>query len=135
MKRPIWSDLDLVRCPIHYGLCTDEKQYEAELERLRVPHADRSPFISNSHSHATAHHLDNKGTGKTCVIVCMRPGAARTGIEIAGLLVHEAVHIWQEIRRNIGEHEPSSEFEAYSLQTIAQELMWLYREQIVKHRR
>lgn len=42
-----------------------------------------------------------------------------------GLVIHEAVHIWQEIRTMMNEKEPSIEFEAYSIQRIAQDLMYL----------
>jgi len=52
----------------------------------------------------------------------------RSLIETYGLLLHEAVHIWQRIRRLMGEYEPSKEFEAYSIQAIAQDLFAMYEE-------
>ena len=39
------------------------------------------------------------------------------------MLLHEAVHIWQIVKRRMGEREPSVEFEAYSIQAIAQDLL------------
>ena len=64
-------------------------------------------------------------TGKAIAIVTVRDGAEkqRSLIEIIGLLVHEATHIWQEVRSVMGEKEPSVEFEAYSVQAITQELL------------
>lgn len=50
----------------------------------------------------------------------------RSLIEIHGLLLHEAVHIWQQVRKRMGEREPSTEFEAYSIQTISQDLFEMY---------
>lgn len=47
-------------------------------------------------------------------------------IEIHGLLLHEAVHIWQQVRELMGESEPSTEFEAYSIQAISQDLFEMY---------
>lgn len=47
-------------------------------------------------------------------------------IQIHGLLLHEAVHIWQEIAQLMGEENPSVEFEAYSIQAIAQDLFEMY---------
>lgn len=52
----------------------------------------------------------------------------RSLIETYGLLLHEAVHIWQRIKRLMGEYEPSKEFEAYSIQAIAQDLFAMYEE-------
>ncbi|MBJ9481174.1 hypothetical protein [Acinetobacter baumannii] len=47
-------------------------------------------------------------------------------IQVHGLLLHEAVHIWQEAALVMGEENPSIEFEAYSIQAIAQDLFELY---------
>lgn len=60
--------------------------------------------------------------GLAC-IVAMRGVADKTPIEIAGLLVHEAVHVWQQYADEIGERQPGREQEAYAIQSIAQELM------------
>ncbi len=62
--------------------------------------------------------------GKTRILVTVRPGAEKehSPVEIAGILVHEATHVWQEVRASMGEREPSTEFEAYSMQAIFQEL-------------
>ena len=48
--------------------------------------------------------------------------------QIHGLLLHEAVHIWQELREKMGEESPSAEFEAYTVQSIAQNLFEMYEE-------
>ncbi|MEL7086832.1 MAG: hypothetical protein AAGL98_00070 [Planctomycetota bacterium] len=46
--------------------------------------------------------------------------------ETVGILAHEAVHVWQDIRDGIGEKEPSSELEAYGVQSIASDLFSAY---------
>lgn len=48
--------------------------------------------------------------------------------QVHALLVHEAVHLWQDARRVLGEKEPSAEFEAYAVQSISQRLMEAYDE-------
>lgn len=53
-------------------------------------------------------------------------------IQVYGLLLHEAVHVWQKMKKLMGEREPSSEFEAYSIQAIAQDLFKMYEESEVK---
>ncbi|CAM0816916.1 hypothetical protein ACXP5J_18250 [Acinetobacter baumannii] len=61
-------------------------------------------------------------------VVQLGDTSERKLIEIYGLLLHEAVHVWQKIKKLIGEREPSSEFEADSIQAIAQDLFKMYEE-------
>ncbi|WP_332604774.1 hypothetical protein [Acinetobacter sp. ESBL14] len=56
----------------------------------------------------------------------------RNPIEVFGLLLHEAVHVWQKVRLLMGERDPSTEFEAYSIQAIAQDLFKMYEESEVR---
>jgi hypothetical protein len=53
-------------------------------------------------------------------------------LQVYGLLLHEAVHVWQIVKRRMGEREPSLEFEAYSIQAIAQDLFEMYEASEVK---
>lgn len=48
-------------------------------------------------------------------------------IEIAGLMAHEAVHVFQHICDDMGENSPSHEFQAYSIQFIFQQLMAAFK--------
>lgn len=61
-------------------------------------------------------------------IVQIGDTSERTSVEIHGLLLHEDVHVWQRIRQRMGEREPSIEFEAYSIQRIAQDLFSMFEE-------
>lgn len=119
-----WLERSLFLAP-YYTLCTTEKQFRAELRKLKAPTADTTSFLASKTANATTHFLTNED-GKTLAIVTLPIEAhnTRTPIEIAGLLVHEAVHIWQEAAEMVGEHEPSAELEAYGVQTISQHLMW-----------
>ncbi|MCO8044983.1 hypothetical protein NI467_06380 [Acinetobacter bohemicus] len=61
-------------------------------------------------------------------IVQIGDTSERTSVEIHGLLLHEAVHVWQRIKQRMGESNPSTEFEAYSIQSIAQDLFAMFEE-------
>lgn len=69
----------------------------------------------------------------TYAIVQLGDTSERDLIEVYGLLLHESVHVWQRIRKLMGEREPSSEFEAYSIQAIAQDLFEMYQASEVKY--
>lgn len=66
--------------------------------------------------------------GKNCVLVTIaeRIDKKRDRLGIVGLIVHEATHVWQYVRRDIGETEPSVEFEAYAMQSITTQLCDAY---------
>jgi hypothetical protein len=106
-------------------MCQSEKEFRKELKRLGIPKKDRPEFI-NPGANATVHFFEKDNA--TSAIVCIGNREGRTHNQVCGLLVHEAVHIWQEIKSNIGEKNPSLEFEAYSIQTIAQRLIEAYRK-------
>ncbi|WP_151829183.1 hypothetical protein [Acinetobacter nosocomialis] len=65
-------------------------------------------------------------------IVQIGDTADKGQIQVYGLLLHEAVHIWQIVKRRMGEREPSVEFEAYSIQAIAQDLFEMFEASEVK---
>ena len=118
--RPRWLDRRIAHPGPFLCLCLSEAEFHRALAHLKVP---RSDWMGSGHSHATAHSFEApEGRGLT-VIVCLQDAAGRNPIEVAGLLVHEAVHAWQRYADWIGEKEPGNEQEAYAVQAIAQELM------------
>jgi len=121
-----WCARDTFILPMSYTACFSETAFRRELRRLRLP-AHAQPAFLNPSSNATTHFFE-RGDGSAAAIVCMPPDVEADPIQVACLLVHEAVHIWQESMRLIGEEKPSAEFEAYGIQTISQELMYLYAE-------
>lgn len=111
-----------VPCP-YFGLALTESDYLKAMKRLKV--TNPPPWVS-ANANATAHTLTKDGD--ITVLVCLRPRKNITLEQTHSLLVHEAVHIWQEIRDHIGESKPSSEFEAYTVQWLSQQLFYAYRD-------
>jgi hypothetical protein len=74
----------------------------------------------------------NRKTNELCAIVSLSESAQknRNAIEMAGLLVHEAVHVWQAYAEHMGEERPGEEQEAYAIQSISQSLMAEYARRI-----
>lgn len=120
-----WCDRGLFVSPCHYTVCATKKVFRRELRRLKVQKAERPPFVSPG-ANATTHFFESGA--RHAAIVCIEAGE-HGSIEIAAMLVHEAVHIWQNVRTIVGEEKPSSEFEAYAIQAISQELMTEFERQ------
>ncbi len=123
-----WLDRSLIVGP-YLTLCTSEEDYKKTLAHLEVP-TPHNKWVSDD-ANATMHEFTHPTKG-ICCIVCVRPNDAKTGIQMASLMIHEAVHVVQAYMDYIGERNPSTEFQAYSIQNVAQELMQSYAEQMVK---
>lgn len=117
--KPAWLDRRIACEGPYLTLCLSDEEFHGALQD--IGHQDRFPSV-NKFADATMHTLENQD-GKTVCIVCLRDWKGRNPIEVAGLLVHEAVHVWQGYCIDIGEREPGKEQEAYGIQAIAQELM------------
>lgn len=103
------------------SLCLSEPEFRAALAHLEI--RDESiKFMTNEWSHATTTFVRSPAHG-LCAIVALPSHEGRGPVEVAGLLVHEAVHVWQRWARDIGEENPGDEQEAYAVQSISQELM------------
>lgn len=123
--KPLWLQRSLVVGP-YYTLCLAEDAFRKEAKRLKW--ADPGRWIRTDMADATTHHAVS-ADGSPCSIVCVRDAAGRDPIVVAGLLVHEAVHIWQRWCSDHGEDSPGDEVEAYAVQWISQQLMWEFVRQ------
>lgn len=121
-----WCDRNPMPHMRHYALVTSENAMRAELANVNEPFD--FPWI-NKGANATVHYFSETEHHCTAAIVAIDAKPGRTGIQVAALLCHEAVHLFQRYCQDINESEPSSEFQAYSIQWIAQELMTQYVRQ------
>ena len=126
-KRPDWRDRRIAAPGPFLCLCLDEASFHRALADCGIK--DRPEFMASEHAHATTHHVSHHKTGAAACIVALGDWTGRSPVEVAGLLVHEAVHVWQRYCDLIGERRPGDEQEAYAIQSIAQELMQSFAEQ------
>lgn len=122
-----WLERALISHPHYIALCLRPKDFERELKKLKVPKSERPPYHSRPGVDCTVWTIEAKG-GKVCSFVNLGPCKGRSREEVYGLLVHEAVHLWQQWRDHAGERAPSIEFEAYAVQALAQNLMQAYKD-------
>jgi hypothetical protein len=120
-----YCDRSLVTSPYSYGLVLTEKDYLAEVKKLKIPQSDIGNWLGDG-AKATAH-IFNIG-GKGVCIVALDDDKRIDATSKVCTLVHEAVHIWQYICKYIGEDNPSEEFEAYSIQEITHQLLLCYEK-------
>jgi hypothetical protein len=123
-----WGDRSLSGLAVTYTLCLTEAQMHLVMDDLGVPVQDRPKFVPRGRD-ACVHNLTDPD-GNVVAVLCMYGHQDRPAIQVAGLLVHEAVHIWQEHCSCIGEENPGVENEAYSIQGIFQELAVMYVESL-----
>jgi hypothetical protein len=122
-----WLDRRIAAPGPYLALCLSEQEFRAAIDHLKVK--TDAEWIATSQSDATAH-MFTTPNGLT-VIVCIRRSEGRNPVEVAGILVHEAVHAWQAYADHIGERNPGIEQEAYAIQSIAQELMAEFARRMV----
>jgi hypothetical protein len=122
-----WLDPTLIRGDF-LCLCTTEAEFVKELKRTKVP----TPWPKWIDDDALAMtHFIVTAKGNRASFVCLG-NKKLDGIAVAGLLVHEAVHVVQEYFRYIGEESPSIEFQAYSIQKVSTVLLHSYLEKLTK---
>ena len=117
-----WLDRWLILSPIYYGLCLNKKKFKRELKRLKIPPAEWPKFVTPG-SHATIHFFDNINDNHEVAIICIKNTLEHSLTDVIGLLTHEAMHLWRAIKNNIGELQPSKEFEAYVIQGLIQNII------------
>lgn len=121
-KRPskvVWCDRGWQ--PFCYGFCPDEAAWKREMRRLNV---DECPYPTSDGRFTV---FDKANGHEHCGIVTVSH-RKMDRLSIVGLIVHEAMHVWRHVRENMGEREPSAEFEAYSMQAISQNLIHAYQQ-------
>lgn len=121
-KRPIWIDQALVPGP-HMALVTTAAQYRAALRRFGI--SDDDPWIRPGSDACTT--AFTTAAGKLLCVVSIDVAAceAMEPIDVAALLAHEAVHVWQRIADVIG-GDLGRELPAYAVQNISAGLMRAY---------
>ena len=123
-----WLSRVLISGP-YLALVLSEKEFDKALRDMGIKKGDGPDWIKTPQADATTHWMEHKDGNSAC-IVALRQKEGVSGIQIAAMLMHEAVHVFQRYCAHIGEHEPSAEFEAYSIQAIAQNLMYAYAERM-----
>jgi hypothetical protein len=110
------------------SVCCTEQEYYKLLKTLKIPVSDWDRWLMQDALATTHYFTTPKGTRITIVCIPIKP--EMEGVDVATLLVHEAVHVVQEYFRYIGEDNPGTEIEAYAIQNVSADLMTAYRDRL-----
>ncbi len=121
--RVTWLDRGWL--PVCIGFCPSKRAWNRELVRLGVP------VVGNDYP--TADGMCNSfrdQENKFCILITIseRMDKKADKFGVVGLIAHECMHAWRRVRDDIGESEPSFEFEAYAMQYLVQTCCHIYSE-------
>lgn len=125
MAKVQWLDRRFYVYGPHVALVTDAAGLRRALRSLKIDPAT-VPWTT---SVGRTWYFEREGDGTTCIVGVDRARLLAdnaTPCEINGLIVHEAVHVWQRWCHDLEDHEPGMEQEAYAIQYIAGRLMAAY---------
>ena len=119
-----WLDRRVAKPAPYLTLVLTEKELHETCKKI-TPHYVQFPEYG-----ATCFQLEKEGD-RFCVIALSEHAQKNNNaIEVAGMLVHEAVHTWQYYAEKMGETRPGDEQEAYAIQAISQELLAEYARRL-----
>ena len=123
-SRVVWCDRAWV--PHHYGFCPDEPAWKREMKRLNCIDVSY-PVLTNDASCTHFEKVKHSSllANASCSIVTISHDK-RDPLNTITLLNHEAMHVWRQMLNEMGEAEPSAEFEAYAMQNILFRLVAAY---------
>lgn len=128
-----YVQMGLVTSPIAIALFIDEESFRKGLKKVGYKGWKDESFLPSAQANACVHSFyGDDGKEMNIVTIDYEKCLKQDKQQVYSILVHEAVHIWQHIKEHIGEKEPSKEFEAHSIQRIAQNLFYLYDDLIAK---
>jgi len=97
--------------PIEVVFCPNRKAWDRQIAKR---FGDRHGY-PGSDGRCTIY---TRGTQVACVVTINAKRKNTENCEVIALLAHEAMHVYQEIRKSMGEEQPSCEFEAYTMQWL-----------------
>ena len=111
--------------PVEVGFCPDRSGWKAEMKAMGLD----EPYPCEDG--ARCEYFEYDGQFK-CLILVADNIDKQSALGIIGLLVHEVTHVWQWIKKVIGEKEPGAEQEAYAMQSMSMELIAMYQRTRLK---
>lgn len=107
----------------YIGLCTTKDAFERAMAVNEVQGHVMGEWLRSPNGAMMSCFIDPRGN--TCYLVSIDCLQKPSYTSVIGLLVHEVVHVVQQIFIDVGEQYPGKETEAYMIQMITQ---WMYEQ-------
>lgn len=129
MKKDLWLERGMF-VGGYLAFVTSQEEFVEALKDIECTDYTDA-FIPNGWP-ACTHMFDNVKGSVACIVgFDMARAAEQDPIDVAALLVHEAVHVWQTNEKAAGKLGCfGDEGEAYSIQNISTRLMTAYAEKL-----
>lgn len=129
MKKVKWLERNLLQGG-YLAFVTSQAEFDVALKDMNLPD-HKEEFIPSGWP-ACTHTFENVNGSIACIVAFdMGRAAQEDPIDVAALLVHEAVHVWQHNEGKAGKLGCfGDEGEAYAIQNISTRLMTAYVEKI-----
>ncbi len=134
LSKKHWGGRNLFLSPVHYALYVTEESFREELRKMEYKNWQEEVFIPTGAAAVVQSFKSDVGVWLNLICIDREACKDKDINEIHAILCHEAVHVWQNIKEAIHEEKPSREFEAHSIQSICQELFYLYDDLIANNK-
>ena len=128
-KKNLWLERGLF-VGGYLALVTSQAEFVEALKDIEC--ADYTDLFVPNGWPACTHSFDNVKGSVACIVgLDLERCAEEEPIDVAALLVHEAVHVWQQAEKKAGKLGCfGDEGEAYAIQNISTRLMTAYVERL-----
>lgn len=109
-SRTRWAELGIL--PAWVGYVPDKSSWKHEMRKMKLD----EPYPGTD-GRCTRFRQDGRNQ---IILLTFNRTRQHSMAQVTGLIAHECMHAWRFIREDIGEAEPSTEFEAYTLQALVQ---------------
>lgn len=120
MAEPYWIELGFL--PVNVAYCATFGARRRALKQSGIPFEPWEP------ADARCEWWERRHGGDVILITVAKRAREYSMPQVAGMIAHECMHAFRHIKQIIGEAEPSSEFEAYVMQSLVQHSMFAHAE-------
>ena len=123
----IW--FDRYAFPSYWGFCPTEKAWKKQMKLVGCEKEPYPSFETDTTARCTEFVTFE---GKHVILITLGDLNRRDPIGTVAIIAHELEHVWQMMKKHMGEDKPGDEVEAYVKQAMLLEFLLAYEKERVK---